>query len=287
MRKFTLLILFCCIFVYSNAQDAGSVNMLSKRGEFILPEAGNIGLSIDAIPIVNYFGNAANGNAFNSGAFNFVDGANTIVGRYMLDESARVRVKFRYGKGRIKDVEYITKDSLPVSDPMVKVEDIEKLYFSNLTFAIGYEKTRGKGRVQGYYGGELFIQSLRKHSNYEYGNQMTSDFTSPTTTNFGTNVTLDPFGNLKSRVLETKGDNTFRFGLRGFIGVEYFFTPKISIGGEFGWGPGIAKSSDLTKTEEYWDGLEVKTQETKVAGGSVWTIDTDDSTGGVFLTFYF
>jgi len=279
MRKITLLILINFILVFTYAQDG--VNMLSKRGEFILPEAGNIGLSIDALPIVNYFGNAANGNAFNSGSFNFVDGMNTIVGKYMLDESSRVRVKFRYGKGRKKEVEYITKDSLPVSDPMVKVEDIEKTYYSNLTFAIGYEKTRGKGRVQGFYGGEFLIQSLRVHSNYEYGNQITSDFSTPTTTDFGTNK------NGNKRVLETKGMNTFAFGLRGFIGVEYFFTPKISIGGEFGWGPGIAKTSDGTQTEEYWDGLNVKTEETKVAGGSAWAIDTDNANGGVFLSFYF
>ena len=284
MRKLTLLILSCCFYAFTYAQDdAGSVNMLSKRGEFILPEAGNIGLAIDAVPIVNYFGNAANGNAFNTGAFNFVDGTNTIIGKYMLTESSDVRVKFRFGKGRTKDVEYITRDSLPVSDPLIKVEDIEKAYFSNYTIGIGYEMSRGKGRVQGYYGAEVFVQYVGGHNTYEYGNQITADFTSiaNNTTNFGTNK------NGNRRVLENKGMNTFGFGLRGFIGVEYFFTPKISIGGEFGWGPGIFKDSDFTQTEEYWDGLKVQTEETKVAGGSSWALDTDNSSGGVFLTFYF
>ena len=282
MRKLTLLILSCCFYALTYAQDdAGSVNMLSKRGEFILPEAGNIGLAIDAVPIINYFGNAANGNAFNSGSFNFVDGTNTIIGKYMLTESSDVRVKFRFGKGRTKDVEYITLDSLPVSDPLVKVEDIEKTYFSNYTVGIGYEMSRGKGRVKGFYGAEILLQYVGGHSNYEYGNQITSDFTSPSTTNFGSNLTT------KGRVLETEGNNFFGFGLRGFIGVEYFFTPKISIGGEFGWGPGIGKTSDFTQTEEYWDGLKVQTEKTKVAGASQWAIDTDNSSGGVFLTFYF
>lgn len=284
MRKLTLLILFNFILVFSYAQD--EVNMLSKRGVFILPEAGDIGLAVDAIPIVNYFGNAANGNAFNTGAFNFVDGTNTIVGKYMLTESSDVRVKFRFGKGRTKDVEYITRDSLPVPDPMVKVEDIEKSFYSNYTIGLGYEMSRGKGRVQGFYGAELLIQYVGGHNTYEYGNSFTSDFASPQTTDFHPG-TINSNITTKGRVLENKGMNTFGFGLRGFVGVEYFFTPKISIGGEFGWGPGIAKTSDYTQTEEYWDGLKVQTEETKVAGGSSWAIDTDNSSGGVFLTFYF
>lgn len=284
MRKLTLLILFNFILVFSYAQD--EVNMLSKRGEFILPEAGNIGLAIDAIPIVNYFGNAANGNAFNTGAFNFVDGVNfpnTIMGKYMLTESSDVRVKFRFRKGRTKDVEYITRDSLPVSDPLIKVEDIEKSYYSDYTVGIGYEMSRGKGRVQGFYGAEVLIQYVGGYNTYEYGNPITADFTSiaNNTTNFGTNK------NGNRRVLETKGMNTFGFGLRGFIGVEYFFTPKISIGGEFGWGPGIAKTSEGTVTEEYWDGLSVKQEDSKTAKDSKWALDTDNSSGGVFLTFYF
>jgi hypothetical protein len=68
-------------------------------------------------------------------------------------------------------------------------------------------------------------------------------------------------------------------GLRGFIGVEYFIIPKISVGAEYGWGFAMMSSKTSVTTE----GNEVAatsgalavgtiTQETKASG---WAIDSD------------
>jgi len=281
MRKISLLLLLS-IFVFASvraqetSEDKTVGTMVSKRGVNILPEAGEIGLGVE------FFGNAFNGNVGNTGSFEFVDNTNSIVGKYMLTESSDIRARLRIGKGTSTDVEYIMKDTLPVPDPMVTVEDIYKSSYSNIVFGVGYEMSRGKGRVQGFYGGELFMQYMSYSTDYEYGNDFTPDFTNPNTTNFFT-------GNITGtgRVLETNGMNTFTFGVRGFIGVEYFFTPKVSIGGEFGWAFGMSKTSDYTSVEEQWDGLQIQEVESKTAGGSSWALDTDNASGGVFLTFYF
>jgi hypothetical protein len=173
------------------------------------------------------------------------------------------------------------KDSVPIYDPLVNVEDIQKISSTNVTLNIGYELRRGHGRVQGFYGGEIMFNYGKGHTSYEYGNPYTNDFINPNTTNFGTNVTTT------GRVLELENGRTLGFGLGGFIGVEYFFAPKISVGGEFGWGLGIANTSDGEVTEEQWTGLEVKEVPSPAGGGKAWGIDTDNAFGAIFLMFHF
>jgi hypothetical protein len=41
-----------------------------------------------------------------------------------------------------------------------------------------------------------------------------------------------------ARALKRKTNGRIGVGVRAFIGVEYFVAPKVSIGGEFGWGVG-------------------------------------------------
>lgn len=287
MRKISLMILLSIItFSFVTAQETEDKTvgtMVSKRGINILPEAGEIGLGVDALPFVQFFGNTFNGNVFNTGSFDFVNGSNNaIIGKYMLTESSAIRARLRIGKGTSKDVEYIMKDTLPVPDPLFVTEDVFSSSYSNIQLGVGYEMSRGKGRVQGFYGGEVMLQLTSVSEEYEYGNSYSPEFTNPNTTNFFT-------GNITGtgRLLETNGMNTVAFGARGFIGIEYFFTPKISIGGEFGWAIGMAKTKDYTQVEEQWDGLQIQEVETKAAGGSSWALDTDNSGGGIFLTFYF
>jgi hypothetical protein len=48
------------------------------------------------------------------------------------------------------------------------------------------------------------------------------------------------------RIIERNNGSTFMFGVRGFVGVEYFILPKISLGGEFGWGLGLGTTTGKT-----------------------------------------
>lgn len=84
----------------------------------------------------------------------------------------------------------------------------------------GYEKRLGKSRVQGFYGLEGGIST---------GKEKNSD-----NTNF----------------VFTE-DSYFAVTLDGFIGVEYFVAPKLSLGGQFSWGPTyilMHDSKNSTKT---------------------------------------
>ncbi len=76
---------------------------------------------------------------------------------------------------------------------------------------------------------------------------MNSNDSIPTTYdfNFGMSYPTD------NRITEQKtaGD----FGLRGFVGVEYFVIPKISVGGEFGLGFMYSKVGEGYVNTESWN----------------------------------
>lgn len=281
MKKMTILFIALGLFAYAQAQeDEGE--FVSKKGINILPEKGDIALGINGIPIIRYFGNIFNGTANNTASFNFVDGTNAIYFKYFLTETSAIRVKLRIGTGTITDREYVSKDTLPW-DATNKVEDIRKVSASNYNLDIGYEIRRGHGRVQGFYGGQFSVFATSGKTTYEYGNAYSADVTNPNFTNFGTNV-----GN-KGRIIEQKQGNGLGFGLGGFLGVEYFFAPKISVGGEFGWGLAYARTADGTVTEEFFDANNsaIGEETTKTGGGNAWRIDTDNAFGAIYLMFHF
>ena len=109
--------------------------------------------------------------------------------------------------------------------------------------------------------------------------------------------------NPNSRTLKQTMGTGFGFGVRAFAGVEYFFAPKMSIGGEFGWSIAYVSRGKSKTTTEAWNGTSnsVKEVETETGGGGVFRIDTDNSpngygttspilagpTGAINLFFYF
>ena len=97
------------------------------------------------------------------------------------------------------------------------------------------------------------------------------------------------------RVTSDKLGTSFQFGVRGFAGVEYFVLPKISLGGEFGWGIGIKTTGSGSQTVQQMNaaGTSAISLTTKTAGSSGFTIGTDNKnsffgpTGTLRLNFYF
>lgn len=282
MKKLALIFIALGLFAYAQAQEESGGEFVSKKGINILPEAGEIALGINGIPIISYFGNTFNGTTNNASSFNFVDGNNAIYFKYFLTENSAVRVKLRIGTGTVTDREYISRDTLPWYAEN-KVEDFEKVSTSNYRLGLGYELSRGKGRVQGFYGGELLLGATNGTTVYEYGNAYTADVTNPNFTNFGTNV------GTKGRILEQKQGLGLSIGAGAFIGVEYFFAPKISVGGEFAWGLAYTKTSDGTVTEEFFDANNsaIGKETTKTGGGNSWRVDTDNAFGAIYLMFHF
>lgn len=259
------------------AQD--KEDFTSKRGVYILPEAGDIGLGFNAAPFFNYMGNMLNGSVGNNLFTNYIANQ-AIVGKYYLSDDAAVRGELRIGFNNNSNNEFIMQDA-SIPNPEVLVTDTRNVNATNLHLGAGYEMRRGHGRLQGYYGGMLSIDYSQTNMNYNYGNDITSDFNSPFTTNFGGNITGT------GRVTEVK--NLINVGIcaRGFIGVEYFFAPKISIGGEFGWGPSFNITTGGEQTEECWTGTEIETTTVDVAKDTNFGIDTDNAAGGIFLIFHF
>ena len=263
MKKSVLALALAFGVTSAFAQD-----LTSKKGEPILPEAGDWAIGIDASPFLNYAGNFFGKTATNKAPrFNFLNtdssGASImqIVGKYFVDESTAYRGGVRLGFGSTKTTTLVQQ--VGQSDPNVTVENTVKNSGNGIYLSAGLEKRKGKTRLQGYYGGELGIGLSGSKTTNTYGNALTS-----TNQNGGA-----------PRTLSVKQGSTFMLGIRGFIGVEYFVLPKISLGGEFGWGLGLSSTGQGEKTTEQWDtGTNaVKPITSKTGKVSMFGIDTDNN----------
>ena len=110
----------------------------------------------------------------------------------------------------------------------------------NYGLTFGYERRLGKTRVQGFYGAE--------------GGAF-----------FGKGKIVD------NDTIVFKETLSLGFGVDGFIGVEYFIAPKVSIGGQFSWGPTYLIDKDL----------ENHTQSSSII------VSTENLEGALILSFAF
>lgn len=259
MKKLFLTAALASAVAFANAQT-----MTSKNGTPILPESGDWSIGFDANPVLNYAGNLLNGNTNNSVSMNAID-TTAIVGKYMKDANTayRVRVGINFGSNSV------TPGSLNDS-----LNDPSKITKSGtgITLGAGIQKYRGKGRLQGIYGAEAMIgfgSGSQKHEfakNYDSNNQASVN-----------------------RTKEVKFGSTFNFGLRAFIGAEYFFAPKMSLGVEYGWGLMIGSSGASETTTEAYDGTSnsVKTTTTKGGESSSFGLNVQRPNGSIILSMYF
>jgi hypothetical protein len=314
MKNKSLLI--ASVFAASSvfAQD-----LTSKKGEPILPEAGDWAISFDATPFLNYFGNMFNGTAGNAvptaGYTNGYPWA--IKGKMFKDEKTAYRAGLRLGFGSTnqtaeiaqKQASTVTAADYPTEPPMV--EDTWKSGYNGIAITGGLEMRRGKTRLQGYYGGELIFGMRGTKDVFTYGNALTSGdpatvdpnigVDASTTTDFGPNMDpliIDWQGNA-ARITESKM-SMMTFGLRGFIGAEYFVAAKISIGAEYGWGLGFSSMKTSSSYEAQgtagstgFDAVGTFTDESKTSG---FSIDSDiqnmatgltGGSGSLNITFHF
>jgi hypothetical protein len=272
---FTTAIAVFLFVLTANAQE--TTQLVSKKGVPILPKAGDYSIGVDASPFINYFGNLMNGETFNNEGAGFKSAmGQTITGKYFTSDNTAIRAMFRFGMTSEKDKTY-SSDDVSV-DPDALVEDVMKDSETNITIGLGLEKRRGAGRVQGVYGAMLDFGIESSKTTYEYGNAITATNTTPTRSigglGFGTSY------------LEQKNASIFEVGLSGFVGVEYFFAPKMSLGGEFMYGLMYESTGEGVEKIEYWNGSAVETDEAKTAGGSFFGLDTNIG-GSIYLSFYF
>lgn len=314
MKKSIALVALAFGVTSAFAQD-----LTSKKGEPILPEAGDWGLAIDATPFLNYAGNMFGKTANNvAPTWNFFTNAQTITGRYFKDASTVYRGSLRIGFGgntvREMEADRTTPSNTVITFPSADAmkEDSWKHSTTTIGLAGGIEMRKGKTRLQGYYGGEAGIYFSNSKDKFTYGNALSAPATgntNPVLVNAAdafvgaNNVSAaTPIQGLigDARVTERKNGSTVSFGVRGFIGAEYFVLPKMSIGGEFGWGLGLSTQG---KTSTTWEsigqsnaaGSNQTTGTTTIEGAKQggFALDTDGNnsvwgpTGSLRLNLYF
>jgi len=252
------------------AFSAKAQELTSKKGFPILPEAGDWSISFDAVPLLDFAFDKTrimSGTPASSagGALDYSIG-NNIVGKYMKDENTAYRGRIQLGFNRLSEDSYVGKTGSTTGET---VKNNESTSTSDITLGGGLQFYRGKGRLRGYYGGEgLLSIGSGPSTTFTYGNAI--DANNPAT-----------------RAKEEKAGMAFGFGVRGFIGAEYFFAPKMSIGAEFGWGLGIDSEGEGEITTESWDGTAVKSTTVKTGGTSTFNMGVDNAGGAINLAIYF
>ncbi|MFI5150238.1 MAG: hypothetical protein ACHQRM_10945 [Bacteroidia bacterium] len=302
MKKTALFLTLGLCAGLASAQD-----LTSKKGEPILPEAGDWAIGFDASSFFNYAGNMFSGATTSNVAptANWVNpGYMTITGKYFKDEKTALRASVRLGFASNKRVGMIGDATATAATypnvPAMKEDDIKARYH-NVGIGLGIEKRKGKTRLQGYYGAEAWLWNSGQSNHYDYGNNLAASGPTPvgvnagTTTNFGTNavtnginaawtgnIVTDTYGNT-ARLKDASLGWTWGIGVRAFIGAEYFIFPKISIGAEYGYGFGFSYTSNANYTTESVGGAPtavVGTQTITVRHSHNIALDTDINGGG-------
>ncbi len=272
MKKKVLIVTTLLSSMLTYAQESGSDEVVkNKKGYEILPKAGDIGLGFNTIPILDMFLgtlNRATPFAGSSNVVSYVQASNNqIVGKYFLDAKTAIRVRFGVNTlsgsftNQVQDAEAMYKATLGTADDiaaasLIRVDDKLKYTKSNIMLTVGYEKRRGYRRLQGVYGGEIGFGTNGSKQSVEYGNKFSDQYPVQFTSNFNTATVATENPTTAGRTvrnLDAKNRGGIRFGVRGFIGIEYFIFSKISIGAEYGWSYSITTRRGATSTQEVYN----------------------------------
>lgn len=290
MKKSIALVALAFGVTGAFAQD-----LTSKKGEPFLPEAGDYAVSIDATSFLNYAGNFfGKTGANNAPTWNFLNGNSTITGKYFKDANTAYRLGLRLGFGsattkrNVAALPTSTVVAYPTADAVV--ENKRSVSNTNIGLSVGLEKRRGKTRLQGIYGADAGLYFGSTKSKYTYGNALAGnsgtavnvvaadDFNGVLGSSNTTNASVSNGQSGAARATVVKSGATVSFGVRAFVGAEYFIAPKISIGGEFGWGLGLSLTG---KSKTTWESVGTTN------GASNTSVGTTEVEGGKSSTFGF
>ena len=283
MKRVIFLLGLClCVGFVAIAQDVEedfNAAYANKRGVYLLPQAGSFAIGIDARPFLEYLG-----SFFSDVNLPPSFGDQTIYGKYFLEDNRAIRGRLTLNmyndvsKGQVSDD---TK-----SNPDEYLIDIQRYSLADITLGAGYEFRRGYGRVQGFYGGEFMLGYRGGKSKYEYGNKFTIDNTTPTTYDFDYGYAY----NVPVRPVEDKFGKRFSVGVGAFAGVEYFFAPQMSVGGELNVNLWLRATGQGQLTSEKWNAT-IDDRDTQISKSGNWNafrlgFDSYPS-GRIFLMFHF
>jgi len=246
--------------------SAQMTTMTSKNGHEVLPQEGDYSISMDAVPLVNMALNAfdiMNDNGNNAVHPSYVTGFDqTIVGkRFNSATSAnRVRISIAHSDSTMRMFTPTFDDQGNVTG---ENEDVAKSRSTDILIGYGNEFRRGHNRLQGLYGYEGMLAFGSSSTKNKYGSDLAVG---------------------QTRELSSKDGASFGIGARGFVGAEYFFAPKMSIGAEFGWSLGISKTGRGKVENETNTNGTIETEETEggMSQGN-WGFEVDNGGGATIL----
>lgn len=276
MKEIKIILVFTLAIIAGIAYGQDT-NLVNKKGIPILPNSGDWAFGIDARPFTQIF------NDYSSVSFDFINNY-TFMGKKFINPKLAHRVKIRIGYYSDIDDRYIIQDGQTIPEPAITVKDSRTVNMTNLAIGYGLEKRRGYGRLQAVYGAEIMLQYQSTSQSFKYGNDFSMTNPDPSTTNFGNNI--PDYG---KRITYIEDGNSFGGSLHAFIGVEYFFAAKMSIGGEFGWGLSYTNQTEGNEKVQSWDAgnNNIKNEFYKTGGQKYFGIDNTNNYGAIFLIFYF
>ena len=223
--------------------------LFSFNEETDLPQAGDIAIGFDAVPLLNFGLNAINiGNNTGqnaSGLLTYPNGTSqTLTAKYFINYNQAIRIQVGINRNSSSETVFYTNPIDEANPDVAQASEISDTVTSNNTVVVlsgGYEQRRGYDRIQGFYGGEALIglSSLSSSTNYGW-NYSDQAF------DFGV------IGDGSSRVTQSASGRGLTVGLRGLVGVEYFIAPKISIGSEYGFALTYSSQARGSSTIESW-----------------------------------
>lgn len=262
MKFKTLLVSLCFFSICTFAQEP----FKNREGVVITPVKGEMSIGFDAVPFIKFVGNLFNPNNETPNSNFVAQYPMTITGNYMIKDDVAIRSKIRIGLGVNKTDTLVAR--VGSTNPNETVSNETKINTSNITLGSGLQKWRGKGRVRGFYGGELLFSVYTEKTEYSYGNALSSE-------------------NQNTRTKGVKPGNTFAFHLKGVLGIEYFFSAKSSISAEYGWGPQLQSRGRSQVITESWNGSNAESETLNGGKSSNFKFDNDNSGGSLNLNFYF
>ena len=300
MKKSIALVAMAFGVTSAFAQD-----LTDKKGRAILPEEKDWGISVDATPFIDFASDLVHIGAAGSKSaptFKSVNDKNafySVAGKYFKNSTTAYRGILSLSQKKNTTVNFEDKFSTtpssvtwPNTADAEKVRDVKHERNWHVGIGAGIEKRKGtKYRLQGYYGADLSLIVAGGGKNYRYGNDVVANTASSEldnnlslyTTDFGNNLVKDV--DKDSRILAQRNGITLGIAARGFVGVEYFFSSKMSIGGEFGWGLGWSRTGRAKTISEGLD-LRDDKQQPYAANSEVIVDKTKEKTGSITREFF-
>jgi hypothetical protein len=277
-----------------NAQEENETNLpVNKKGQVLVPQKGDIAIGLTAGPIFRYMGNFFNSSSVNlspdANNLAFLNDSTRFMLKYMLSDKMAARVTIGFNTNRTSNYFYVRDDGAFYKDPLsnVLVKDKHRQLNRNVSLAAGIEKRSGKGRMQGYYGIDVFYQKFDTLNFMEYANPISELNQAPSSYNFLTKNVEQ----MSVRPLEEYSVRNSDVGANLFFGTEYFLLPGIALGAEMAWQLKYENKKQVYSKSEYWNGSEaaVRTEISQgdLAKGSGFETSIDNLRFGLFLMFYF